>query len=146
MSAILRHLRSVAADGVRTGLALPLGLVRALRGGAGPGGRADWTAGRAVARSVVGLPVDVLAFALFAYAGFNTVRNVGYPLWYLHTDYHDAWGGPIMAGVWTVHALGWAACLYVLARWPMRWILRGQRALDARLARPRPVPERAGTV
>jgi hypothetical protein len=85
---------------------------------------------------VVGLPLDALAFVLFTYAAFDTVRNAGYPLWYLNTDYHNAWGGPTMAGIWAVHALGWAACLYVLARWPMRWIRRGQRALETRLTRP----------
>ncbi|MFI5530004.1 hypothetical protein ACIA8O_15820 [Kitasatospora sp. NPDC051853] len=122
LSAFLRHLRPLAADALRAGAALPVGLLAVFR--AKPG------AGRAVVRIVVGLPLDLAAFVLCAYAAFNTVRNVGYPLWYLDTDYHQAWGGPTMAGVWAVHALGWAACLYVLARWPMRWIRRGQLRLD----------------
>ncbi|GAA3016187.1 hypothetical protein GCM10020229_74600 [Kitasatospora albolonga] len=124
-STTLAHPRHLATDALRAGLALPTGLLRTARAGRG--------AGRPLARSVLGLPLDLTALVLVAYAVFNTVRNFGYPLWYGDTDYHQAWGGPTMAGVWAVHALGWAACLYVLARWPLRWIRRGQRALDSRL-------------
>ena len=87
-----------------------------------------------MARTVLGLPLDLAAFVVLGYALFNSVRNLGYPLWYLDTDYHQAWGGPTMAGVWTVHALGWLLCLAVLLHWPVRWLARGQRALDRRLA------------
>ncbi|MFB7585961.1 hypothetical protein [Streptomyces sp. NPDC056169] len=102
--------------------------------GAGTG--ADgWTGSRVLGRAVLGLPLDAAAFALVGYALFNTVRNLGYPIWYLDTDYHQAWGGPTMAGVWSVHAAGWLLCLAVLLHWPVRWLARGQSALDRRTAR-----------
>lgn len=98
-------------------------------------GTRGWTGGRTLARTVLGLPLDLLAFVVLGYAIFNSVRNFGYPIWYLHTDYHQAWGGPTMAGVWTVHAGGWLLCLAVLLHWPVRWLAKGQRALDRRLTR-----------
>ncbi|MET9952957.1 hypothetical protein ABZ135_15580 [Streptomyces sp. NPDC006339] len=98
------------------------------------GGGAAWTGGRALARTVLGLPLDAAAFVLIGYALFNSGRNFAYPLWYLDTDYHQAWGGPTMAGVWSVHALGWLLCLAVLLHWPVRLLAKGQRALDRRLA------------
>ncbi|MFE0645967.1 hypothetical protein ACFW2Y_30825 [Streptomyces sp. NPDC058877] len=96
-------------------------------------GRPGWTGGRVLSRAVLGLPLDLAAFVLIGYALFNSVRNFGYPFWYFDTDYHGAWGGPTMAGVWTVHALGWLACLAFLLHWPVRWLAKGQRALDHRL-------------
>ncbi|KQX10620.1 hypothetical protein ASC82_23460 [Streptomyces sp. Root431] len=144
MSPITRTVRT----GARAFLALPCGLAAAaltltgqrdraarLRArltddGSGAGG---WTGGRMLGRTVLGLPLDAAAFALVGYALFNSVRNFGYPIWYLDTDYHQAWGGPTMAGVWTVHAAGWLLCLAVLLHWPVRWLARGQRSLDRRL-------------
>lgn len=134
---------------LRTGLALPAGAVgaalvltgrpaAAARWQARVSGGHGWTGGRVLARAVLGLPLDALALLLVGYALFNSVRNFGYPLWYLGTDYHQAWGGPTMAGVWTVHAAGWGLCLYLLLRWPLRWIARGQRALALRLTGGRP--------
>ncbi|MER6303705.1 hypothetical protein ABT247_29690 [Kitasatospora sp. NPDC001539] len=156
MSAIHRQsstaVGTVVRDAVRAGLALPAGAVGAALILTGRPGRAarwqqrvsggrGWTGGRVLARLVLGLPLDAAALVVVGYALFNSVRNFGYPIWYLHTDYHHAWGGPTMAGVWTVHALGWALTLYVLLRWPVRWIANGQRALSARLsARPSTPP------
>ncbi|CUM39335.1 hypothetical protein H4W23_23160 [Streptomyces gardneri] len=93
-----------------------------------------WTPGRVLGRAVLGLPLDAAAFVLVGYALFNSVRNLGYPIWYLDTDYRQAWGGPTMAGVWAVHAFGWLLCLAVLLHWPVRWLARGQAALDRRLS------------
>ncbi|GAB7181859.1 hypothetical protein ATKI12_1690 [Kitasatospora sp. Ki12] len=144
--------RQVSADiradvrvAVRAGLALPAAAVGAVLVLAGRPGRAarwqarvsggrGWTGGRVLARAGLGLPLDALALLVTGYALFNSVRNFGYPLWYLGTDYHQAWGGPTMAGVWAVHATGWALCLFLLLRWPVRWIARGQRALTVRLS------------
>ncbi|MFD0279027.1 hypothetical protein ACFVHB_34670 [Kitasatospora sp. NPDC127111] len=128
----------------RAFVALPVGLAAAALTLAGQPGRAarwqgrlaggqGWTGGRVLGRAVFGLPLDVAAFVLVGYALFNSVRNFGYPIWYLGTDYHHAWGGPTMAGVWAVHASGWAVCLYVLLRWPVRWLANGQRAVAARV-------------
>ncbi|MEV4427563.1 hypothetical protein AB0K23_19680 [Streptomyces sp. NPDC049602] len=146
--------RTAAPTAARAFLALPAGLAaagltlagqpaRAARvrtrltdgegGGVGTGPGARWTGGRVLGRALLGLPLDAAAFVLVGYALFNSVRNLGYPIWYLDTDYHQAWGGPTMAGVWAVHATGWLLCLAVLLHWPVRWLARGQRALDRRL-------------
>ncbi|MET8542853.1 hypothetical protein ABZW03_19685 [Kitasatospora sp. NPDC004799] len=161
MSANHRQFGSAARAAVRSGLALPVGAVAAALVLAGQPGRAarwqarvsggrGWTGGRVLARAVLGLPLDALALLLVGYALFSSVRNFGYPVWYLGTDYHQAWGGPTMAGVWAVHATGWGLCLLVLLRWPLRWIARGQRALTVRLldgrsapSAPRPAAARA---
>ncbi|MGW1997541.1 hypothetical protein [Embleya sp. NPDC001921] len=62
----------------------------------------------------LGIPTLVLA----GYAYGNTLRNLTYPIWYGDTDYHDAWGGPTLAGVWAVHAIGglafFAVCLCLI--------------------------------
>ncbi|MCX4982624.1 hypothetical protein [Streptomyces sp. NBC_00572] len=102
-------------------------------GDGGEGVKGGWTGGRVLGRAVLGLPLDTAAFVLVGYALFNSVRNFGYPIWYLDTDYHQAWGGPTMAGVWAVHAGGWLLVLAVLLHWPVRWLARGQRALDRRI-------------
>ncbi|MFE6787775.1 hypothetical protein ACFVFF_36495 [Streptomyces sp. NPDC057680] len=101
--------------------------------GGGEGRTAGWTGRRVLGRAVLGLPLDTAAFVIVGYALFNSVRNFGYPIWYLDTDYHQAWGGPTMAGVWAVHAGGWLLVLALLLHWPVRWLARGQRALDRRI-------------
>lgn len=138
-----RTLRAAAdlRTAARAFLALPAGLAAAvlvlvgrpvlaarLRGGAG------WTGGRVLGRTVLGLPLDLVGFVVVGFALFNSVRNFAYPLWYYDTDYHQAWGGPTMAGVWAVHAVGWSLCLVLLLRWPVRWLAKGQRALDRRVS------------
>jgi len=75
-------------------------------------GRADpvWRVGtRGLATAALGVPSLVLA----GYGLGNTLRNLTYPLWYADTDYHQAWGGPTLAGVWAVHAVGGLAFLAV---------------------------------
>ncbi|GCE01906.1 hypothetical protein [Embleya hyalina] len=68
----------------------------------------------AILDTALGVPTLVLA----AYAYGNTIRNLTYPIWYGHTDYHDAWGGPTLAGVWAVHTIGalafFAVCLCLI--------------------------------
>ncbi|MFE2523351.1 hypothetical protein ACFXEL_03875 [Streptomyces sp. NPDC059382] len=131
-------------------LALPVGLAgvllvlvgqpgRAARVQGWMSGGAGWTGKRVLGRAVLGLPLDMAALALIGYSLFNSVRNFGYPLWYYDTDYHQAWGGPTMAGVWTVHAVGWLLCLAVLLYWPVRWLARGQKAVERRVTGERKV-------
>ncbi|WP_372404225.1 hypothetical protein [Streptomyces luteireticuli] len=150
MSPIRRTVRIAA----RAFLALPAGLAAVVLTLVGRPGRAarwqgritgveGWTGGRVLARAVLGLPLDAAAFALVGFALFNSVRNFGYPVWYLDTDYHQAWGGPSMAGVWTVHAGGWLLCLAVLLHWPVRWLAGAQHALARRLTGDRPRPRSA---
>ncbi|MFD7974276.1 hypothetical protein [Streptomyces sp. NPDC059071] len=144
MSPIIHTARTDLRSAARAFVALPAGVAAAALALVGrPSsaarlrtrltGRTGWTGGRTLSRTALGLPLDLTAFALIGYALFNSVRNFGYPLWYFDTDYHNAWGGPTMAGVWTVHALGWLVCLAVLLHWPVRWLAKGQRALDRRL-------------
>ncbi|MFH8838655.1 hypothetical protein [Streptomyces sp. NPDC017868] len=139
-------IRRTVSTASRAFLALPVGLAasaltltgqpsRAARLQARLAGGEGWTGGRVLGRVVLGLPLDAAAFALIGYSLFNSARNFAYPLWYGDTDYHQAWGGPTMAGVWTVHALGWLLCLAVLLHWPVRWLARGQRALDLKSCR-----------
>ncbi|EME96371.1 hypothetical protein J7W19_32265 [Streptomyces mobaraensis NBRC 13819 = DSM 40847] len=96
-------------------------------------GGEGWTGGRVLGRAVLGLPLDLAAFGLIGFALFNSVRNFGYPVWYLDTDYHHAWGGPTLAGVWAVHAGGWLLCLALLLHWPVRWLANGRRAVARRV-------------
>ncbi|MEU0399013.1 hypothetical protein ABZ318_01995 [Streptomyces sp. NPDC006197] len=144
MSAPMTLVRRTLHTAARAFLALPAGLAAVVLTLTGQPGRAarlrarlaggdGWTGRRVLGRAVLGLPLDAVAFVLVGYALFNSVRNFGYPLWYLDTDYHQAWGGPTMAGVWAVHAGGWLLCLAVLLHWPVRWLAGGQRALDRRL-------------
>ncbi|MGW5402091.1 hypothetical protein [Streptomyces sp. NPDC003952] len=140
---VFPSLRVWGARAVRPALALPVGLAGLVLGLTGQGGRAarlqawasglpGWTGPRVAARTVLGLPLDIAAFVLGAYSVFNTVRNLGYPIWYGDTDYHQAWGGPTLTGVWLVHAFGWLACLYVIG-WILRGLGRGQHAIARRV-------------
>ncbi|MCZ0980747.1 hypothetical protein O1L60_21980 [Streptomyces diastatochromogenes] len=105
MSPIRRTLSTAA----RAFLALPVGLAAAALTLTGRPGRAarlqarftggeGWTGGRVLTRALLGLPLDTAAFVLLGYSLFNSVRNLAYPLWYGNTDYHQAWGGPTLAG------------------------------------------------
>ncbi|MFF1411414.1 hypothetical protein ACFVX6_16760 [Streptomyces sp. NPDC058289] len=117
--------------------ASPLGLTgqgwRAARLQARASGVPGWTVPRIASRTLLGLPLDIAAFVLGAYSVFNTVRNLGYPIWYGDTDYHQAWGGPTLTGVWLVHAFGSLACLCVIG-WILRGIGRGQQSITRRVA------------
>ncbi|MBT2449850.1 hypothetical protein J7F03_22800 [Streptomyces sp. ISL-43] len=145
LGTLVPALRTWGARAARTALALPVGLASVALTGVGQGRRADrlqtwasgapgWTAPRVTARILLGLPLDLAALVLGAYSVFNTVRNLGYPIWYGATDYHQAWGGPTLAGVWLVHALGWLACLYVIG-WILKAMARAQHAIASRVTR-----------
>ncbi|MFI1654109.1 hypothetical protein ACH4ZU_04090 [Streptomyces sp. NPDC020472] len=144
MSAPMPLIRRTLHTAARAFLVLPAGLAavvltltgqpgRAARLRARLTGGAGWTGGRTLVRALLGLPLDVAAFVLLGYALFDSVRNFGYPIRYLDTDHHQAWGGPTTAGVWAVHAVGRLLCLAGLLPWPVRRLARGQRALDRRL-------------
>jgi hypothetical protein len=70
---------------------------------------------RVLLHGVLSVPLAVPTLVVVGYAYGNTIRNLSYPVWYGDTDYHQAWGGPTMAGVWSVHAVGglafFAVCL-----------------------------------
>jgi hypothetical protein len=125
-------------------IALPLGLLcvpLALFGG--PAGRLQRSLARrllglevgepertgplALAHAVLSTPLNLIATALTAYGLFLVPLNLGYPL---RPDAHpeSAWGGPTLAGAWSVHAVG--ALAFLLA---VLWIGRGLTALQGRL-------------
>ncbi|WP_406279883.1 sensor domain-containing protein [Embleya sp. NBC_00896] len=72
-------------------------------------------AARVLAHGVLNGALGVPTLILTGYAYGNTIRNLTYPVWYGDSDYHQAWGGPTLGGVWAVHALGglafFAVCL-----------------------------------
>jgi hypothetical protein len=71
------------------------------------------SAGRVLLYSVLSVPLGMPTLILVGYGYGNAIRNLTYPVWYGDSDYHQAWGGPTMAGVWTVHAIGGLAFLTV---------------------------------
>lgn len=77
------------------------------------------------------LPINVVAFALSVFILGNTARNLTYGVWYGPSDYHEAWGGPTLAGAWAVHAIGGLLFLYAGL-----WLIRGVSRLQQRLIRP----------
>ncbi|PXX70914.1 hypothetical protein DFR70_101335 [Nocardia tenerifensis] len=58
---------------------------------------------RAVWHSVLGGALGVLTWFLAFLAVLAAVRGIFYPL--LNDHYENSWGGPTLAGAWTVHAL-----------------------------------------
>lgn len=125
-------------------IALPLGLLcipLALLGG--PAGRFQRTVARgllglevgepertgplALAHAVLSTPLNLVATALTGYGLFLVPLNLGYPL---RPDAHPeaAWGGPTLAGAWSVHAAG--ALAFLLA---VLWIGRGLTMLQGAL-------------
>lgn len=100
-----------------------------------PGATAS--AGRLLARGLLGVVLGSLAAAVAAYAWLVVLVNLGYPLRPDSDDLSNAWGGPTMAGAWAVH--GAAALAFV---WIVPWIVRAlsdiQRRLDRHLLGPGP--------
>jgi len=94
------------ARAVLGGAARRFGGASVVREGADPAWR---VCVRGLGTAALGAPALVLA----GYALGNTIRNLTYPVWYADTDYHQAWGGPTLAGVWAVHAVGGLAFLAV---------------------------------
>src|SRR5215216_4588127 len=77
---------------------------------------ADPSAGRALAHSLLSLPVNVASFLLAGYLWLLLPLNLAYPLRLDTTteSLRGAWGGPTLAGAWAVHAFG-AVLIFVLA-------------------------------
>ncbi|WP_405806645.1 sensor domain-containing protein [Streptomyces sp. NBC_01187] len=88
---------------------------------------------RALTHAVVSLPLNVIAAMVAVYGLSLVLLNVGYPVRDV-IGMGDAtpatdWGGPTLAGAWTVHLLGGGVAVLALL-----WIGRGLSALQARLA------------
>lgn len=94
---------------------------------------------RALAYSMITLPLNVAAFAFSAYFSSLLLLSVLYPLraiarhesldHILASNYYHAWGGPTFAGAWAVHAvLALAAFLG-----PIVWVIVLFTWLQARL-------------
>ncbi|MCX5532710.1 hypothetical protein OG785_19375 [Streptomyces sp. NBC_00006] len=91
------------------------------------------TGPRALAHAVISLPLNLIAAVLTGYGWSTVPLNFGWPLRPLislgDADPTHAWGGPTLAGVWGLHALGGLGFLLL-----MPWIGRGLTALQGRLA------------
>jgi hypothetical protein len=122
-------------------IAVPL----ALRSVARASGRRPG-ADRAVARAVLAVPIGIASSVLTAVLAFLTLINVlAYPfrpylglpgnggdIW--ASRYADSWGGPTLAGAWTVHA-GLVLLIVVPV---LAWAVRGLTGVQRRLTAIRP--------
>ncbi|HEY3504605.1 MAG TPA: hypothetical protein VGN37_17715 [Actinocatenispora sp.] len=122
------------------------------------------TAGRTLGAAALSVATGLAGWAVTQYLGFLVLYSVGYPLrnyvsaggdtaplvpWAhlsVHagspnwaSEYHDAWGGPTLAGAWAVHA-----ALVLLTLQPvLAWAVRGLARLQRSPLRPT-APARAG--
>jgi hypothetical protein len=84
---------------------------------------------RLLARLLVGLPANVVAFAIAGYTWLLLPMNCAYPLRSGETE--TAWGGPTMAGASTFHAIV-GTLIFVVVGMPL---LTGVAWLQGQLAR-----------
>ncbi|MDG4829057.1 hypothetical protein O7627_07020 [Solwaraspora sp. WMMD1047] len=104
-------------------------------------------------RGLLALPLAVAAVAITTVLTGLVLINVGYPLrsilglsghdgsvW--ASTYYDAWGGPTLAGAWTVHGTG--VMLFVFP--PLAWVVRGLLRVVADLTGAAPAPVEATNV
>ena len=109
---------------------LQVALLRALR----PPPVPEPNPSRIVFCCVASLPLNVLAFAVAGYLWLILPINLGYPLRPDVTEEslkHGTWGGPTLAGAWSVHAIG-AVGFFVLIALPL---LSALGWLQSRIAR-----------
>ena len=106
---------------------------------------------RTLAGALGGVAVGLVCWFVLQYLAVHVLMNVGYPLrrylgtgpgmgvWALHLvsrsdsawvgEYHNAWGGPTLAGVWAVHA-----GLVLISTVPvLLWAVRGLTRLQGRI-------------
>jgi hypothetical protein len=106
---------------------------------------------RVLAGALAGTAVGLVCWFVVQYLVVHVLMNVGYPLrrylgagpgmgvWGLHFvtrsdsawvgEYHNAWGGPTLAGVWAVHA-----GLVLVSTVPvLLWTVRGLTRLQGRI-------------
>jgi hypothetical protein len=86
---------------------------------------------RSRGRGLAAVPLDLVALVVAGYCWTGVLLNVVYPirpLLGMDGEYRDAWGGPSLAGAWTVHALGGLGFWLVVP-----WVLRGYAALWRRI-------------
>jgi hypothetical protein len=95
---------------------------------------------RRFVRGMLALPLAVATTAFTAMLAGLVLINLGYPLrpilglgghdgnvW--ASTYYDAWGGPTLAGAWTVHAIGVMLFVFPSLAWTIRGLLRAQAHL-----------------
>jgi len=96
--------------------------------------------------AILSVPFGLVGLWLALMIGPNTVRNLLYGF-FVDGSYATSWGGPTLAGAWTVHA-----ALALLLVPVGLWLVRGLTALQRRLAdallggRRLPVAAAAGSV
>lgn len=94
-------------------------------------------ASRRFVRGMLALPLALATTALTAVLAGLVLINVAYPLrpilglgdhdgsvW--ASTYHDAWGGPTLAGAWAVHGVGVMLFVFPAMAWVIRGLLRAQ--------------------
>lgn len=79
--------------------------------------------------AVAAVPLHLVAAVVVFYFWFVVATNLGYPL-RPDNDFASSWGGPTLAGAWTVHAAG-GGVAFLLAP----WVGKGFAALQVRLAK-----------
>lgn len=82
-------------------------------------------------RVLAAVPLDLVTLVVAGYCWTGVLLNVVYPirpLLGMDGEYRDAWGGPTLAGVWAVHALGGLGFWLLVP-----WVLRGYAALWRRV-------------
>jgi hypothetical protein len=119
-------------------IAVPLALRGVLRAGTRRPGQVH-----AVARALLAVPIGIASSVLTAVLAFFTLINVlAYPfrpylglpgnggdIW--ASRYADSWGGPTLAGAWTVHAGLVLLIVVPVLAWAVRGLTGVQRSLTA---------------
>jgi hypothetical protein len=125
--------------------------------------RTQGLAGRVAVQSVVTAVVSAASWLVLQYTAFILLINVAYPwrdyliahnhagnappvpwldfsihqpphpedIW--ASTYHGAWGGPTLAGAWSVHAALTLLVFYPIVAWLVRALVRLQRGTTTRL-------------
>lgn len=125
--------------------------------------RTERLAGRVVVQSAVTAVISAVSWLILQYTAFILLINIAYPwrdyliaehhaenappipwldfsihqpphpehIW--ASTYHDAWGGPTLAGAWSVHAALTLLVFYPIVAWLVRGLVRLQRGTTARL-------------
>ncbi|MEE6261482.1 hypothetical protein [Plantactinospora sonchi] len=79
-------------------------------------------------RRLLAVPLAAVATVVALVLVANTLRNFGYPL---QPERVTDWGGPSLAGRWSLHAFGWLPFAYLGL-----WLVWGLTLLQQRLLRP----------
>lgn len=91
----------------------------------GPGRPQPWW--KFLGRRLLAVPLAAVATVVALVLVANTLRNLGYPL---QPERVTDWGGPSLAGRWSLHAFGWLPFAYLGL-----WLVWGLTLVQQRLLR-----------